>query len=73
MISGVMDKSKKRSSFKERIRLSFDGQKDPFIDALMDYLEGLDDDNRRIEACNNIIKVAKNIAKELQRKVYSEA
>ena len=73
MISGVMDKSKKRSSFKERIRLSFDGQKDPFIDALMDYLEGLDDDNRRIEACNNIIKVARNINKELQRKVYSEA
>ena len=73
MLNGVMDKSKKRSSFKERIRLSFDGQKNSFIDALMDYLEELDDDNRRIEACNNIIKVARNINKELQRKVYSEA
>lgn len=73
MLNGVVENSNKRSSFKESIRLSFDGLSDPFIDALMDYLEELDDDNRRIETCHNIIKVAKNIAKELQRKVYSEA
>jgi len=45
--------------------LSQQGEKDPFIDALMDYLEELDDDNRRIEACNNVIKVARNIAAQL--------
>ena len=70
LIEGVVKKNKERSSFKNKIRLSFDGKEDSFIDALIDYLEELDDDNRRIEACNNIIKVTKNITKELQRKVY---
>ena len=70
LIDGVFKKSKERSAFKNKIRLSFNGKEDSFIDALIEYLEELDDDNRRIEACNNIIKVAKNIAKELQRKVY---
>ena len=73
LLNGVIEKEKKRLTFKERIRLSFDGKKDPFIDALIDYMDELDDDNRRIEACNNIIKVTKNIAKELQRKVYAKA
>ena len=73
LLDGVINKERKRLSFKERIRLSFDGQGDPFIDALIDYLNELDDDNRRIEACHNIIKVTKNIAKEMERKVYSEA
>jgi hypothetical protein len=57
---------KKRTEFKEKIRLSADGMKDPFQDAILDYLEGLEDDNRRIEACYNIIKVCKRIAVELQ-------
>jgi hypothetical protein len=39
---------------------------DPFQDAIMDYLEGLENDSRRIEACHNIIKVCKRIAAELQ-------
>jgi hypothetical protein len=57
----------KRQAFKGRIRLSQSGANDLFIDALMDYLEELPDDNRRIESCQNIIKVCRNIAAELQR------
>lgn len=57
----------KRREFKERIKLSQSGESDVFIDALMDYLEELEDDNRRIEACQNIIKVCRNIATDLQR------
>jgi hypothetical protein len=59
---------KKRIDFKERIRISHEGKNDPFIDAIMDYLETLSDDNRRIEACYNIIKVCKGIANQLQGK-----
>jgi hypothetical protein len=40
---------------------------DPFVDAIMDYLNGLTDDNRRVEACYNIIKVCKGIANQLQQ------
>jgi hypothetical protein len=39
---------------------------DPFQDALMDYLEGLENDSRRIESCYNIIKICKRIAVVLQ-------
>jgi len=60
--------AQKRSEFKEKIRLSFDGENDPFIDALMDYLDGLDNDSIRIGACHNIIKVCKKIAADLQSK-----
>jgi hypothetical protein len=57
---------KKRTEFKEKIRLSADGMNDPFQDAILDYLEGLENDSRRIEACHNIIKICKRIAAELQ-------
>jgi len=63
----MVEQSKKRKAFKERIRLSQAGESDQFIEALMDYLDELADDNRRIEACQNIIKVCRNIAAELQR------
>jgi hypothetical protein len=57
---------KKRTEFKEKIRLSADGMKDPFQDAILDYLDALENDTRRIEACYNIIKICKKIANELQ-------
>jgi hypothetical protein len=57
---------KKRTEFKEKIRLSADGMNDPFQDAILDYLESLENDSRRIEACHNIIKICKRIAAELQ-------
>jgi hypothetical protein len=57
---------KKRQEFKAKIKVSQSGESDLFIDALMDYLEELEDDNRRIEACQNIIKVCRNYAAELQ-------
>lgn len=57
----------KKQAFKKRIKLSQSGESDLFIEALMDYLNELPDDNRRIEACNNIIKVCRNISVELQR------
>lgn len=68
VVDEINSKQDKRATFKERIRISDTGRDDAFIDALMDYLEELDDDNRRIEACYNIIKVAKGIAVELQSK-----
>ena len=55
-----------RSNFKESIRISHEGKEDPFVDAIMDYLDTLEDDNRRIEACYNIIKVCKGIANQIQ-------
>ena len=70
-ISKLTSKVEERVTFKEQIRISSEGKDSPFVDALIDYLQGLDDDNRRLEACHNIIKVAKSIAKELDRKVYS--
>ncbi len=73
LLNNVIEKSKKVNSFKNSIKLSFEGKNDSFIDALIDYLDGLNDDNRRIEVCYNVIKVAKNIAKELQRKVYLDS
>ena len=72
-LKDLQDRLKVRETFKERIRISSQGKDSPFVDALIDYLQGLDDDNRRLEACHNIIKVAKSIAKELDRKVYLEA
>ena len=57
----------KIKSFKEKIRLSDSGKDDAFIDAIMEYIDGLESDNRRIETCNNIIKVCRNISVELQK------
>ncbi len=62
-----VETAEKRQGFKERIKLSQAGESDSFIDALMDYLEELDSDSRRIEACQNIIKVCRNVAAELQQ------
>lgn len=62
----IIESLGKREAFKEDIRLSHEGKADPFVDAIMDYLETLGDDNRKIEACYNIIKVCKRVANELQ-------
>jgi len=67
MVQKNIEANNKRQSFKESIRVSHEGQDDPFVDAIMDYLDGLDDDNRRVEACYNIIKVCKGIAIKLQK------
>lgn len=65
--SAFVEKSNKRNEWKEKIRLSDGGKEDAFMDAIIDYMETLPDDNRRIEACNNIIKICRNISVELQR------
>jgi hypothetical protein len=67
LVKGIKENITKRQVFKERIRISHDGKDDPFIDAILDYLDELEDDNRRIEACYNIIKTCKGIAVDLQR------
>jgi hypothetical protein len=59
----------KKQEFMESIRISHEGKDDPFVAAIMDYLNGLTDNSRRIEACYNIIKVCKGIANDLQRGV----
>lgn len=58
----------KRREWQDKIRLSDSGKEDSFNQAIVDYMETLPDDNRRIEACNNIIKICRNISVELQRK-----
>ena len=63
----IMERDQKRNDWKDKIRLSDGGKVDSFLDALVDYLETLASDNRRIEACNNIIKICRNISVELQR------
>ena len=67
LVKGITENLTKRQVFKERIRISHDGKDDPFLDAILDYLDELEDDNRRIEACYNIIKTCKGIAVDLQR------
>ena len=67
LVKGITENLTRRQVFKERIRISHDGKDDPFIDAILDYLDELEDDNRRIEACYNIIKTCKGIAVDLQR------
>ncbi len=57
-----------RKQWQDKIRISDSGKEDSFNQAIMDYMETLPDDNRRIEACYNIIKICKNISIELQRK-----
>jgi hypothetical protein len=64
-----IEQSQKRNDFKNKIRLSDSGKNEPFIDAIMDYLVELENDNRRIEACNNIIKVCRNICVKLQASI----
>jgi hypothetical protein len=64
----LLAQSSNRRMWKEKIRLSDGGKEDAFMDAIIDYLETLPDDNRRIEACNNIIKICRNISVELQKK-----
>lgn len=68
ILNSVSESAAKRSEFKTRLTLSQDGETDPFVDALIDYLETLADDNRRIEACSNIIKVARGIISDLYRR-----
>lgn len=63
-----IEHSQKRTDFKNKIRLSDIGKDDPFVDAILDYLAELENDTRRIEACNNIIKVCRNICIGLQSK-----
>ena len=70
LVNNITEKSitafNKKLAFKEKIRISHDGKDDPFTDAIIEYLEELEDDNRRIEACFNIIKICKGIAVDLQ-------
>lgn len=65
----LIKKFDKQAEWKEKIRLSDGGKDDAFLDAIIEYLETLPDDNRRIEACTNIIKICRNISVELQRNV----
>jgi len=63
----ILAQTKERETWKEKIRLSDGGKENAFLDAIIEYLETLPDDNRRIEACNNIIKICRNISVELQK------
>jgi CHASE3 domain sensor protein len=62
-----IQQTQKKEEWKEKIRLSDCGKEDAFMDAIIEYMETLENDTRRIEACNNIIKICRNISVELQR------
>jgi hypothetical protein len=63
----LINKEKERQEWKEQIRLSDNGKDNCFNDAIMDYLDSLENYNRRIGACNNIIKICRNISVQLQK------
>lgn len=63
----IINKHNKRIEWKDKIRISDNGKDDAFMDAIIDYLDTLPNDNRRIEACNNIIKICRNISVNLQK------
>ena len=69
-ILNIIDESSKkyieRANFKEKIRLSQGGKNDPVLDMLIDHIESLEGNSRKIEFCYNTIKVLKRIANELQ-------
>jgi len=67
-VNNLFEKTNERKQWQDKIRISDSGKEDSFNQAIMDYMETLPDDNRRIEACYNIIKICKNISIELQRK-----
>jgi hypothetical protein len=66
--SKLIENEQKKADFKERIRISHEGKDDQFQDALIDYLNDLEDDNRRREACTNIIKLCKGIINDMEVK-----
>jgi hypothetical protein len=65
--SNMLAKHKEREDWKAKLRLSGDNKDSAFMDAIIDYMETLENDNRRIEACNNIIKICRKISVELQK------
>jgi len=62
-----IEKEKEVQAWKEKLRISDSGKDDAFNDALLEYINTLSDDNRRIEACHNIIKICSGIARQLQQ------
>lgn len=71
--TAAVDQLRKRSEFKARIKLSSTGTTAPFFDAIMDYLDGLENDDRRIEACNDLVKLGRTIAVQLHQKKHRSA
>ena len=59
-------KNEEKIKWKDKIRISDNGKDDSFNDAILEYLDTLENDNRRIEACNNIVKICRNISVQLQ-------
>lgn len=53
-----------RAELAEKMRLTGDNATHTFNQTLIDYLESLADDSQKLEACHNIIKIAKNYIRE---------
>ncbi len=53
-----------RAELAEKMRLTGDNATHTFNQTLIDYLESLPDDTLKLEACHNIIKIAKNYIRE---------
>ncbi len=66
-INGLLAKMQEVEVWKDKIRLSDSGKKNVFADAIIEYLDTLPNDTRRIEACMDIIKICRNMAVNLQR------
>ncbi|MCF7953902.1 MAG: hypothetical protein K9K78_07490 [Spirochaetales bacterium] len=57
-----------RKRFAEKARLTGDNADHRFNQLLRDYLDGLQSDGERLEACHNIIKICKSYVREYQKK-----
>ena len=63
IISDVLEQAVKIESWKDKLHLS--GNNSDIENLIISYLNGLENDTRRIECCHNIIKVCKKIVSDL--------
>ena len=63
IISDVLEQAVKIENWKDKLHLS--GNNSDIENLIISYLNGLENDTRRIECCHNIIKVCKKIVSDL--------
>ena len=65
ILNDMREREEQKAEFRRGITGGADYQSE-FLDILDEYLAGLSDDNRRIEACSNVIKHCRAISIKLQ-------
>lgn len=64
----IINDVKARSSEKNKLRdkINMHGSQDPFFDVLDEYLNGLENDSRRMESLHNLIRYCKKLVNKYQ-------